>query len=199
MNDKIKNLEDCVNECSSCTDSSLAQLNESQRTQFFVLQQSFMANKYRYSEFLKTSHEEFIKHQKETKYLLILGVIFFLLFLFFFGYESNEVKFLVLFVGGFYVYQLHRNESFEKTNSVMISQIEKDFISINIQLKFVYKWLQHEKRISIEYEQGTDEQKKNYSYKEWLYNYYMKNEILKLVSGYKSEHLPLCIYEHIDV
>jgi hypothetical protein len=193
------NLETCANTCSSWFDSSLSQLNESQRTQFFVLQQSFMANKYRYSEFLKTSHEEYIKHQKETKYLLILGVIFFLLFLFFFGYESNEVRFLVLFVGGFYVYQLQRNESFKKTNSVMISQIEKDFISINIQLKFVYKWLQHEKKIFIEYEQGTDEQKKNYSYKEWIYNYYMKNEILKLVSGFKGEHLPLCIYEHIDV
>jgi len=192
------NLETCANTCSSWFDSSLSQLNESQRTQFFVLQQSFMANKYRYSEFLKTSHEEYIKNQKEKKYLLILGVIFFLLFLFFFGYESNEVKCLVLFVGGFYVYQLHRNESFEKTNSVMISQIEKDFISLNIQLKFVYKWLQHEKKISSEYELGTDEQKQNYGYKEWLYNYFMKSQLLELVSGYKSERLPFCIYENIE-
>lgn len=192
------NLETCANTCSSWFDSSLSQLNESQRTQFFVLQQSFMANKYRYSEFLKTSHEEYIKNQKEKKYLLILGVIFFLLFLFFFGYESNEVKCLVLFVGGFYVYQLHRNESFEKTNSVMISQIEKDFISLNIQLKFVYKWLQHEKKISSEYELGTDEQKQNYGYKEWFYNYFMKSQLLELVSGYKSERLPFCIYENIE-
>lgn len=192
-------LENCANTCGLWIDSSLSKLNESQRTQFYVLQQSFMANKYRYSEFLKNSHEEYIKYQKEKKYLLITGVIFFILFLFFFGYESNEVKFLVLFVGGFYVYQLHRNESFEKTNSVMISQIERDFISTNIQLKFVYKWLQHEKKISSEYEQGTDEQKHDYSYKNWLYNYYMKSQLLELVSGYTSGHLPLCIYEHVDV
>lgn len=191
-------LETCANTCSSWFDSSLSKLNESQKTQFYVLQQSFMANKYRYSEFLKNSHEEYTKHQKETKYLLIVGVIFFILFLFFYGFESNEVKFLFLFVGGFYVYQLHRNESFEKANSVMISQIEKDFISVNIQLKFVYKWLQHEKKISSEYELGTDEQKKDYSYKEWLYNFYMKSHILELISGYKSEHLPHCIYEHIE-
>lgn len=105
---------------------------------------------------------------------------------------------MVLFVGGFYVYQLHRNESFEKTNSVMISQIEKDFISLNIQLKFVYKWLQLEKKISSEYELGTDEQKQNYGYKEWLYNYFMKSQLLELVSGYKSERLPFCIYENIE-
>ena len=102
------NLEACANTCKSLFDSSLSKLNESQRTHFYVLQQSVMANKYRYSEFLKTSHEEYKQHQKETKYLLVISVIFFILFLFFFGHESNEIKGLLIFVFLMYLYSLHK-------------------------------------------------------------------------------------------
>ena len=157
MNDKIKNLEDCVNECISWHEDSFNQLNESQKTEFIRLKNFVLTT--------KSFYEQVLDFDKD---------------------ESTFSKFIDNFFG--YI--------FSRTQRLAILQIQRDFLTADVTLMFMYKFIQFEKKW-MKLEDSDDKNSElliEYRLTSPLYKFYIDEKIFKLLTNQKSNFLPRTFY-----
>ena len=153
MNDKIKNLEDCVNECLSWHEECFNQLNESQKTEFIRLKNFVFST--------KSFYEQVLDFDKE---------------------ESVLSKFFDNLFG----------HLFSKSQRLTILQIQRDFLTADVSLTFMYKFIQFEKKW-MKLEDSDDKNSElltEYRLTSHLYKFYIEEKIFKLLTNEKSNYLP---------
>ena len=157
MNDKIKNLEECINECILWHEDSYNQLNESQKTEFIRLKNFVYSTKLFYEQVLDFDKEE----SALSKFFDNL-----------FGYL------------------------FSKVQRLTILQIQRDFLTADVTLMFMYKFIQFEKKW-MKLEDSDDKNSKlltEYRLTNHLYKFYIDEKIFKLLTNQKSNFLPRTFY-----
>ena len=157
MNDKIKNLEKCLNECISWHEDSFNQLNESQKTEFIRLKNFVLTT--------KSFYEQVLDFDKD---------------------ESTFSKFIDNFFG--YI--------FSRTQRLTILQIQRDFLTADVTLMFMYKFIQFEKKW-MKLEDSDDKNSElliEYRLTSPLYKFYIDEKIFKLLTNQKSNFLPRTFY-----
>jgi len=153
MNEKIKNLEDCIDECLKWHDDTFNELNESQKTEFIRLKNLVSSTKNFYKQVLDIDKD-----------------------------ESWLSKFIDNFFGNI----------FNKTQRLVILQIERDFYTADISLIFMYKFIHFEKKwMKLEDSNNKNSDLLNeYRLTYHLYNFYIEEKIFKLLTNQKSNFLP---------
>jgi len=162
VNEKIKNLEFCIDECLKWREESFNKLNDSQKTEFIRLKNLVSSTKGLYEKVLDFDKD-----------------------------ESSLAKFIDNLTGYF----------FSRNQRLVILQIERDFHTANVTLMFMYKFIQFEKKWmkleddSDKVNQITLTENRLYSH---LFEFYIEEQIFKLLTIHKSSFLPRSFHSNFN-